>query len=92
MRIRTQSGSWTQWRKDLVEKLEAVHMLAIEADAFQSALEAVSADMPWPSDGDPERRRVLNRLGCFTVELNERLDALLRESREAVELAMQRVA
>lgn len=84
--------SWQRWREELLEKLEAVHMLAVEAEAFHSAFEAVHSSTPWPSDGDPERRRVLNRLGCFSEELSKRIDALLRESQEAVELAMKRAS
>lgn len=79
-----------KWNEALIEKLEALHMLAVEADAFQSAFEAVYRETSWPSDGDPERRRTMNRLGCFAEELNQRLDALLHESQEAVELAMKR--
>ena len=78
------------WREKLVEKLEAVHNLAVEADAFHSARETVSENMSWPSDGDPERRRAMNHLGCLSDELGKRVEALLRESQEAVELAMKR--
>ena len=92
MKRRKRERSYKAWRDELLEKLEAVHMLAVEADAFQSAFEAVYGETSWPSDGDPERRRALNRLSCFSDELNKRLDALLRESQEAVEFAMKRVA
>lgn len=67
-------------------------MLIVEADAFHSAFEAVYSNMAWPSDGDPERRRALRRLGCFRDELSARLDALLRESQEAIEFAMKQAS
>lgn len=66
-------------------------MLIVEADAFHSASEVYN-DMPWPSDGDPERRRTLHRLGCFREELRKRLDSLLSESQEAVEFAMKQAS
>ena len=81
---------WEQWREQLVEKLEALHMLAVEADAFQSAFEAIYGDTSWPTDRDPERRRALNRMSCFVDQLREVLDDLLRESQEVVVLAMKR--
>jgi len=81
-----------QWQELLVEKLEAVHMLAVEADAFHSAFEAIYGDTSWPTDKDPERRRALNRMSCFVDELNKRLDDLVRESQEAVQLAMKRAS
>lgn len=80
------------WREMLLEKLEAVHNLAVEADAFHSAFELVYGETSWPSKGDPERRRALNRLGCFSEEVGKRIEALLRESQEAVELAMKRAS
>ena len=82
--------NWERWREELVEKLEAVHMLAVEADAFLSGFEAIDGDTSWPTDKDPERRRALNRMSCFVDELNKRLDDLLRESQEAVQFAMKR--
>lgn len=78
------------WRERLVEKLEAVHNLAIEVDAFHTAFETTYSETPWPSGGDPERRRTLNHLGCLSTEVGMRIEALLRESQEAVELAMKR--
>ena len=81
---------WEQWREQLVEKLEALHMLAVEADAFQSAFEGVYGNTSWPTDRDLERRRALNRMSCFVDQLREVLDDLLRESQEAVVLAMKR--
>jgi hypothetical protein len=84
------SRSWTRWRDELVEKLEAVHMLAVEADAFQSAFEVIYAETSWSIDRDPDRRRALNRMSCFVEQLRERLDELLRDSQEAVEFAMKR--
>lgn len=89
-RARTQS--WEQWRQELVERLEAVHMLAVEIDAFQSAFEAVYGETSWPSEGDPERRRALNRMSCFTDQARQGLDDLLRDSLEAVEFAMRRAS
>lgn len=87
---RQEDPEWERWRQELLDKLEAIHMRAVEADAFHSAVEAVYNETEWPSDGDPERRRARNRLACFSEELSRRLDALLCESREAVELAMRR--
>ncbi len=78
------------WREKLVEKLEEVHNLAIEADAFHSAFETIYGETSWPSGGDPDRRRTLNHLGCLSTEVSNRIEALLRESQEAVELAMKR--
>jgi hypothetical protein len=86
------SQSWKEWHDELTEKLEAVHNLAVEADAFHGAFEAIYGDTAWPSDGDPERRRALNRMSCFVDQLTETLDALLRESQEAVEIAMKRAS
>ena len=80
------------WHEALVEKLEAVHNLAIEADTFHSAFELVYGETSWPSKGDPERRRALNRLGCYSTEVGNRIEELLRESQEAVELAMKRAS
>lgn len=78
------------WHGDLMVKLEAVHNLAIEADAFHNSFETLYSDTSWPSNGDPDRRRVLNRLGCLSTEVSKRIEALIRESREAVEFAMKR--
>lgn len=84
------SRSRKRWREELIDKLEALHMLAVEADAYQSAFEAIYGDTAWPTDRDPDRRRALNRMSCFVELLNQRIDDLLRESHEAVELAMKR--
>jgi len=65
-------------------------MLVVEADAYQSAFEAIYGDTSWPTDGDPERRRALNRMSCFVELLNQRIEDLLRESREVIHLAMKR--
>jgi hypothetical protein len=81
---------WERWREELVDKLEALHMLAVEADAYLSAVEVIYSDTSWPTDKDPDRRRALNRMSCFVNELNHKLDDLLRESQEAVQLAMKR--
>jgi hypothetical protein len=81
--------SWEQWRHSLVEKLEALHMLTVEAEAFHSAFNAIYSTTTWPTEGDPERRRALNRMGCFLDELNSKLDALIRDSQEVVKLAMR---
>jgi hypothetical protein len=65
-------------------------MRVVEADAFQSAFETIYGDTSWPTDGDPERQRALNRMACFVEQLNQKLDELLRESQEAVQFAMKR--
>jgi len=65
-------------------------MLAVEADAFQSAFDVIYSNTSWPTDGDPERRRALNRMACFVEQLREHLDELLRDSQDAVEFAMKR--
>lgn len=85
-RSREARRKWERWREELVEKLEALHMRTVEADAFQGAFEAVYGDTSWSSDGDPERRRALNRMSCYVDQLRETLDALLHESQEAVVL------
>ena len=87
-RARTQTRE--QWRVELVERLEELHMLAVEIDAFQAAFETVYGETSWPSDGDPERRRALNRMSCFVEQVRAGLDDLLRASLEVVELAMRR--
>ena len=79
-----------QWREELIEKLEALYNLVIDADAFQSAFEAVYGETAWPTDKDPERRRALNRMSCFVTQLRNVLDDLLRESHEAVALVLKR--
>lgn len=79
-----------QWREELIERLERLHNLVIDADAFQSAFEAVYWETAWPTDKDPERRRALNRMSCFVSQLRIVLDDLLRESRAAVTLVMKR--
>jgi hypothetical protein len=81
---------WKAWREDLVAKLEGLHMLAVEADAFQSAFETIYGNTSWPTDGDPDRRRALNRMACFVEQLNHKIGELLRESHVAVELVMKR--
>lgn len=81
-----------QWRAELVDRLEALHILAVEIDAFHAAFELVYGETSWPSDGDPERRRALNRMSCFVDQVREGLDDLLRESQDVVELAMQRAS
>lgn len=79
-----------RWRQDLVEKLEAVHLLCAEADAFYSAFEMFYGNTSWPTDRDPERRRALNRMSCFVEALSQTLDKLLLASNEAIELSMER--
>jgi hypothetical protein len=81
---------WERWHEELVEKLEALHMLCVEAEAFQSAFETIYGDTSWPTDRDPERRRALNRMSCFVEQVNEKLDTLVHASQEAVQLAMKR--
>ena len=100
--MRTDVGSQTlinmsirsreQWRDELIEKLEAMHMLVVEADAFRSAFDAIYSTMTWPSERDPGRRRAMNRMGCFLDQLNAKLDDLLRGSQDVVRLAMKRVS
>lgn len=85
---RTRTQTW-EWRATLVERLEAMHVLILDADAFQSAFEAIYGETSWPTDGDPERRRALNRMSCFVSQLTAVLDALLKESREIVSLAVK---
>lgn len=80
----------TQWHEELIERLETLHNLVIDADAFQSAFEAVYGETAWPTDKDPERRRALNRMSCFVSQLRIVLDDLLCESRAAVTLVMKR--
>lgn len=67
-----------------------LHNLVIDADAFQSAFEAVYGETAWPTDKDPERRRALNRMSSFVSQLRDVLDDLLHESRAAVTLVMKR--
>jgi hypothetical protein len=77
-------------REDLVEKLEALHQLCAQADAFHAAFEALYGETSWPTDGDPERRLALNRMSCFVDALSKTLTDLLRTSQEAVEFAIER--
>lgn len=79
-----------EWRDELIEKLERVNNLAIDADTFLSAFEAVYGETTWPRGNDPDRRRALNRMSCFVAQLRSVLDELLRESQLAVKLAMRR--
>ena len=46
---------WERWREELVEKLEALHMLAVEADALQSAFEVIYGETSGPTDKDRRR-------------------------------------
>ncbi len=78
-------------REELIDKLEAIHLLVVDADAYQSAFEAIYGDTSWLTDGDPDRRRARNRMSCFVELLNQTLDDLLRESRETVELCDEAV-
>ena len=89
-RARTQTRK--QWRAELIDRLEALHMLAVEIDAFQAAFELVYGEASWSSDGDPERRRARNRMSCFVDQVREGLDDLLRESQESVEFVMKRAS
>jgi hypothetical protein len=75
---------------DLLRELEALHLRIVEAEAFLSAFETVYGNTSWPTDGDPERRRDLNRMGCFLDRLGETLADLLTASNKAIELAMKR--
>lgn len=77
-------------REELIDKLEALHNLVIDADAFQSAFQTVYEDTAWPRDKDPKRRRALNRMSCFVSQLRIVLDDLLRESRAVVTLVVKR--
>ena len=79
-------------RHALVAKLEAVHMLAVEAEAFQSAVDDVYHRGLWSTEEDPDHRRDLNHMECFLEHLRETITQLLAESQEAVELAMRRAA
>jgi hypothetical protein len=89
-RARTQT--WEQWRLELIERLESLHMLTVEIEAFQAAFEAVYGETSWPSNGDPERRRALNRMSCFVDQVRAGIDDLVRESQEVVEFAMRRAS
>lgn len=79
-----------QQREELVTKLEALHQLTVEADAFHAAFETIYGETSWPSNKDPERRRALNRMSCHVDQLRVTIDALLHESKEVVEMAMKR--
>ena len=87
---RARPRSWEQWRQELVDRLETLHMLAVEIDAFQSAFEMVYREASWPSEGAPERRQALNRMSCFADQVRQGVDDLLRDSLKAVEFAMKR--
>ena len=89
-RARTQT--WEPWRIELVDRLESLHMLVVEIEAFQAAFESVYGETSWPSDGDPERRRALNRMSCFVDQVRQGLDDLLDEFKEVIELAMKRAS
>lgn len=80
------------WREELIERLETLHNLVIDADAFHSAFEAVYGETAWPTNKDPERRRALNRMSCFVSQLRNVLDDLLGESRAAVTLVVKRAS
>lgn len=80
------------WRGELVRKLETIHNLAVEADAYQSAFRTVYGETSWSSNGGPERRRALNRMSCYADQVSRKLDELLRESQAAVEFALKRTS
>jgi hypothetical protein len=71
----------------LVAKLESVHMLAIEAEAFWSAVDDVYHRGLWSGEHDAEHRRDLNHMECFLDHLRETINRLLAEAQEAVKLA-----
>jgi hypothetical protein len=75
--------------RSLMAKLEAMHMLLVEAEAFQSAVDDVYHRGVWSAREDPDHWRDLNRLDCFLEHLGKTIARLLAESREAIGLAMQ---
>lgn len=90
MAARTPRRPLAVWRCELLKKLEAIHNLVVEADAYQSAFGKVYGELSWSSNGDPERRRALNRMSCYADQVSRKVDELLRESQAAVEFALKR--
>lgn len=73
----------------LIERLEELHMTALEIDAFQSAFDDLFNRIEWPARGDQSRRRDLGRLGCYLERVNESIAALLSESRALLQVAVR---
>lgn len=72
--------------RDVIDRLEALHMIALEIDAFQSVFDDLFNQVDW-SSGE-SRRRDLGRLGCYLERVNESVAALLDESRAVLRIAM----
>jgi hypothetical protein len=92
MKRRAKTQTWEQWRVELVDRLESLHMRVIDVEAFQAAFETVYGETSWSRDGDPDRRRALNRMSCFVDQVRAGLDDLLRDSQELIVLAMKRAS
>lgn len=90
MATRSSERAFGAWREELLRKLEAVHALAIEAEAFHTALDEFFSRGAGGITGDLERRRDLNRMTCFIDHLGKTISALLDESEEVVQLATSR--
>jgi len=79
-------------RTELLQKLEALHVRMLNAEAFLHAVRDVHERAEWVANGNQESRRDRNRMGCYIEQLVVTVDHLLAKSRDAVEFATRRAA
>ena len=77
-------------QQDLLERLEALHLIILDIDAFYGACEEWFHRLPWKSSGDPALRRDLNRLDCFVHQTSVTIAKLVDESRATLRVAITR--
>ena len=66
---------------DVAARIEAMHLIVVEVDAYQSACEDLFRRLPWSSGGDAAQRRDLARLDCMLHQTRETITKLLGESK-----------
>jgi hypothetical protein len=74
----------------VIERLEALYLIVVEADAYQHACKETFRRLSWQSDGHPDCRRDINRIDCYFEQTSETISRLLIESDAALKAAIGR--
>lgn len=75
-------------KRDLLERLETLHLIILEVDAYHSAFEDLFHRVRCDRGDDPTRRRDFNRLDCFVCLTSVTITRVLDESRATVRIAI----
>jgi hypothetical protein len=73
---------------DLIERLEALHLIVLEIDAYHGAFEDLFHRLPWKHGANLTRRRNANRLDCFVSLTSVTITRLVDYSRATIRVAI----